>query len=61
MQSGHSVANLIMYCGTHDKLGAWVKMSILNQEVLGKRADTVDFWIKVAEVSTCGQALRLRV
>lgn len=53
-QSGRSVANVIIYCGTHDKLGAWVKMSILNQEVLGKRADTVDFWIKVAEVSTCG-------
>jgi hypothetical protein len=35
----------------HEKLGAWVKMSILNTDVLGKRADVVDYWIKVAEVS----------
>ena len=57
-QTGRSVANVIIYCGTHDKLGAWVKMSILNQETVGRRADTVDFWVKVAEVSACGQALR---
>lgn len=48
-QSGKSVANLILFCATHEKLGAWVKMSILNTEVLGKRADVVDYWIKVAE------------
>jgi son of sevenless len=50
-QSGKSAANLILFCATHEKLGAWVKMSILNTEVLGKRADVVDYWIKVAEVS----------
>lgn len=49
-QSGPSVANLIVFCSTHDKLASWVKMSILNHDVLGKRADVVDFWIKVAEV-----------
>jgi len=48
-QSGKTVANLILFCATHDKLGEWVKMSILNTEVLGKRADVVDYWIKVAE------------
>lgn len=49
-QSGESVANMVTFCATHDKLVAWVKMSILNAEVMGRRADTVDFWIKVAEV-----------
>lgn len=44
--------NLSAFCATHDKLASWVKMSILNNEFLGKRADTVDFWIKVAEVSS---------
>ncbi|TFK77505.1 ras GEF [Pluteus cervinus] len=48
-QMSPAVANLCAFCGTHDKLGAWVKMSILTNEALGKRADTVDFWIKVAE------------
>ncbi|KAF8641186.1 hypothetical protein AX17_000821 [Amanita inopinata Kibby_2008] len=44
-----AVANLSAFCSTHDRLGAWVKMSILNTETLGRRADTVDFWIKVGE------------
>ncbi|KAJ6520256.1 ras guanine nucleotide exchange factor domain-containing protein [Mycena sanguinolenta] len=48
-QTGKQVENLCTFCGTHDKLAAWVKTSILMNEALGKRADTVDFWIKVAE------------
>ena len=50
-QSGPNVANLHAFCATHDQLAAWVKTSILTHETLGKRADTVDFWIKVVEVS----------
>ncbi|KAJ7750235.1 ras guanine nucleotide exchange factor domain-containing protein [Mycena metata] len=48
-QTGKQVENLCKFCATHDKLAAWVKTSILTNEALGKRADTVDFWIKVAE------------
>ncbi|KAF9486355.1 ras GEF [Pholiota conissans] len=48
-QSGPEVAGLYAFCSTHDNLVAWVKASILNHEILGKRSDTVDFWIKVAE------------
>lgn len=47
-----SKSNLAVFCSTHDKLAAWVKTSILNNNALGKRADTVDFWIRVAEVSS---------
>ncbi|KAF7307282.1 hypothetical protein MIND_00522100 [Mycena indigotica] len=49
IQSGSKVQRLTTFCSTHDKLAAWVKTSILTNEALGKRADTVDFWIKVAE------------
>ena len=49
-RTGSDVAKLHAFCSTHDKLGAWVKTSILNGEAAGKRAYTVDFWIKVAEV-----------
>lgn len=49
-QSGPSVAKLLAFCNTHDNLVSWVKGSILGHEILGKRSDTVDFWIKVAEV-----------
>jgi son of sevenless-like protein len=48
-RTGNDVAKLRDFCSTHDKLGAWVKMSILNGQAAGKRAHTVDFWIKVAE------------
>jgi len=48
-RTGNDVAKLRDFCSTHDKLGAWVKMSILNSQTTGKRARTVDFWIKVAE------------
>lgn len=48
-QMGRSVASLIQFSSTHDKLAGWVKTSILNNDGLNKRADTVDFWIKCAE------------
>jgi son of sevenless-like protein len=51
-QTGKEVEGLHAFCATHDKLAAWVKMSILENDGLGKRSDTVDFWIKVAEVSS---------
>jgi len=50
IQNGETVVKLQEFCATHDKLGSWVKTSILNNETLSKRADTVEFWIKVAEV-----------
>ena len=50
-QKGETVANLANFCSTHDKLAAWVKLSVLCNDGLGKRADMIDFWIKVAEVS----------
>ena len=50
-QSGNAVKNLMAFNAMHEKLGAWVQLSILNTEGLGKRAETIDFWIKVAEVS----------
>jgi len=49
-QSGSAVANLLEFCGTHDKLASWVKTSVLNHDALSKRSDTIEFWIKVAEV-----------
>ncbi|KAJ7361302.1 ras guanine nucleotide exchange factor domain-containing protein [Mycena albidolilacea] len=48
-QTGKQVENLCAFCATHDKLAAWVKTSILMNEGLAKRADTVELWIKVAE------------
>ncbi|KAI5120791.1 hypothetical protein M0805_002418 [Coniferiporia weirii] len=48
-QAGENVANLAAFCATHDRVAAWVKAGVLANEGLGKRADTVDFWIKVAE------------
>ncbi|KIJ54182.1 hypothetical protein M422DRAFT_241434 [Sphaerobolus stellatus SS14] len=43
------VKNLRAFVATSDKLAAWVKMSVLGNDALGKRADTIDMWIKVAE------------
>ncbi|KAK0246451.1 ras guanine nucleotide exchange factor domain-containing protein [Armillaria nabsnona] len=48
-KSPQSAPNLNAFCATHDKLASWVTFSVLNNEALGKRADTIDFWIKVAE------------
>lgn len=47
---GPAVVNLTNFIGLSDRLAAWVKLSILSCDSLGKRADTVDHWIKIAEV-----------
>lgn len=49
-QEGSTVFNLRAFCGTHDKLNAWVTRSILETDTLSRRVEIVDFWIKVAEV-----------
>ncbi|KZT42687.1 ras GEF [Sistotremastrum suecicum HHB10207 ss-3] len=41
-----------MFGALKEQLSMWVKTSILNQTSLGKRADTVERWIKVAERCT---------
>lgn len=51
---GPAVANLNTFCEMSDRVSAWVKHSILTQESLGKRADTISLWIKIAEVSYYG-------
>ncbi|KIY46326.1 ras GEF [Fistulina hepatica ATCC 64428] len=47
--SGAPVSNITNFCATHDQLASWVKMTILNSESVSRRADMVDYWIKVAE------------
>lgn len=42
--------NLNGFIATHDRVAAWVKSTILETEKVTKRADVVDFWIRVAEV-----------
>jgi len=49
VQRGPEVENLVRFCATSDRLVAWVKYSILSVDGLGKRADVIDHWIKVAE------------
>ncbi|KAG7099854.1 hypothetical protein E1B28_001661 [Marasmius oreades] len=48
-QTGKPVEHLGTFCSTHNKIAAWVTTSVLDSTVLARRADTVDFWIKVAE------------
>ncbi|KDQ15623.1 hypothetical protein BOTBODRAFT_108290 [Botryobasidium botryosum FD-172 SS1] len=48
-QTGEQVANLTAWRRMGDKLSAWVKMSVLDCDQLGKRADVIDLWILVAE------------
>lgn len=50
-QTGPDIQNLLSFCSTYDKLGSWVKMSILSMNAITKRGQTIDHWIKVAEVS----------
>lgn len=50
-QQGDTVQNLRTFVSTSDKLAAWVKMSILVDDTRRKRADTIEQWIKVAQVS----------
>jgi son of sevenless len=49
-KEGDTVKNIRAFCATHDKLADWVRCSILEVDILGKRANIVDFWIRVAEV-----------
>lgn len=44
------IANLNAFIAMNDRLASWVKLSILLNDGLGKRADTIDHWIKIAEV-----------
>lgn len=48
-QTGPDIQNLLSFCSTYDKLGSWVKMSILSMNAITKRGQTIDHWIKVAE------------
>jgi len=50
IKEGEVVKNIQAFCATHNKLADWVKCSILEVSTLGKRANVVDFWIRVAEV-----------
>lgn len=52
IRTGEPVANLLAFCALHDKVAAWVKQSVLWTENVGDRADLLDHWIKVAEVSS---------
>jgi len=63
-RTGDDVAKLRDFCSTHDKLDAWVKNTILSDELDGpgqvtgqvtgqwfrRRAQIIDYWIKVAEM-----------
>jgi son of sevenless-like protein len=53
-KEGDTVKNIRSFCATHDRLADWVKCSILEIPVLGKRANVVDLWIRVAEVRCNG-------
>lgn len=46
---GDAAPNLSAFLATKDRLAAWVKSSILNVEAFGRKAETLNFWIKVAE------------
>jgi len=48
---GGDARNLIAFIGGSDRLAMWVKNTILSCESLGRRADMIDLWIKIAEVS----------
>ncbi|KAH9081817.1 ras GEF [Lactarius deliciosus] len=48
-KEGETIKNIQAFCATHDRLADWVKCSILEVDALGKRANMLDFWIRVAE------------
>ncbi|KAH9050502.1 ras GEF [Lactarius hengduanensis] len=48
-KEGDTIKNIQAFCATHDRLADWVKCSILEVDALGKRANLLDFWIRVAE------------
>ncbi|KAH7915727.1 ras guanine nucleotide exchange factor domain-containing protein [Hygrophoropsis aurantiaca] len=47
--SGKDVANIIAFFDTHEQLSVWVKMSVFSGDTSKKRANIVDFWIRVAD------------
>jgi len=51
--NGPGTTNLREYCAVHDRVVSWVQKSILDTGVIKKRAEIVDYWIKVADVSLC--------
>src|ERR1700744_3214443 len=50
LQIGEAVQNLVTFASHSNKLASWVKYSILSKDRLDDRADTVDKWIRIAEV-----------
>ena len=50
IKEGEVVKNIHSFCATHNRLADWVKCSILESAALGKRANLIDFWVRVAEV-----------
>jgi len=60
IKEGDVVKNIRAFCGTHDKLADWVKHSVLEVPALGKRANVVDFWVRVAEVRCCAATMGKR-
>jgi len=57
VKEGDTVKNIRSFCATHDRLADWVKYSILEVSALGKRANLVDFWVRVAEVRCSGAVI----
>ena len=45
------VNDLKDFCATSDRLAGWVKWSVLSLEGTPKRAEAIEVWIRVAEVS----------
>ena len=62
--NGPGMTNLREYCAVHDRVVSWVQKNILDIGVIKKRAEAIDYWIKVADVSlyfVLGQCLILTV
>ncbi|EJD54484.1 ras GEF [Auricularia subglabra TFB-10046 SS5] len=47
-QKGPGTTHLRAFCGTNDKIAALVKSTVLDIDNLHKRADALEYWIKVA-------------
>ncbi|XP_006454234.1 hypothetical protein AGABI2DRAFT_214033 [Agaricus bisporus var. bisporus H97] len=46
---GGNATNLREFCAYHDKLIGWVQKTVLTADFMRKRAEIIDYWIKVAE------------